>query len=51
MLTAKTKLNSRDHGRGIEKFFGPKDVCETKLLPGFQLACEPVFAAAGEPSE
>jgi len=32
----------------IEKKLGENDVVETKLLPGFQLPCRPVFDAAGE---
>jgi Uma2 family endonuclease len=31
----------------IEKTLGPKDICETKLLPGFKLACKAIFDAAG----
>ena len=30
----------------IEKTLGADDVCETKLLPGFKLACKEVFAVA-----
>ena len=32
----------------IEKRLGPDDTCETKLLPGFKLACKPIFDAAAE---
>lgn len=32
----------------IEKVLGPKDHIETKLLPGFKLACRAIFEAAGE---
>jgi Uma2 family endonuclease len=38
----------RGRSQWIEKTLGPEDVCETKLLPGFQLACRAVFEAAGE---
>jgi hypothetical protein len=41
----------RGRSQWIEKLLGPKDVCEAKLLPGFQLACAPVFAAASELNE
>ena len=29
-----------------EKTLGPGDIYETKLLPGFQLPCQAIFAAA-----
>ena len=32
----------------IAKTLGPDDVCETKLLPGFQVACRAIFDAAKE---
>ncbi len=32
----------------IEKTLGPKDVIESKLLPGFKLACKAIFDAAGD---
>ncbi|MBI3824116.1 MAG: Uma2 family endonuclease, partial [Planctomycetes bacterium] len=32
----------------IEKRLGPDDVCATKLLPGFKLACQVIFDAAAE---
>ncbi len=32
----------------IEKTLGPADAIETKLLPGFKLACRVIFEAAGE---
>ena len=32
----------------IEKTLGPKDACETKLLPGFKLPCKAIFEAATE---
>jgi Uma2 family endonuclease len=31
----------------IENCLGPDDVCTTKLLPGFRLACQAIFDAAG----
>jgi Uma2 family endonuclease len=30
-----------------ELTLGPKDACETKLLPGFRLACKAIFEAGG----
>ncbi len=30
----------------IEKRLGPDDLCTSKLLPGFTLACKPIFDAA-----
>jgi Uma2 family endonuclease len=30
------------------KTLGPNDACETKLLPGFKLACRTIFEAAGK---
>lgn len=36
---------SRGRSRWTEKFLGPSDACETKLLPGFRLPCKPNFAA------
>jgi Uma2 family endonuclease len=38
----------RGKSQWTEKTLGPEDVCETKLLPGFKLACRGVFEAAGE---
>jgi Uma2 family endonuclease len=38
----------RGRSQWTEKALGPADVCETKLLPGFKLACRTVFEAAGE---
>ncbi len=35
----------------IEKTLGPKDACETKLLPGFKLPCRAIFDAAGNADE
>lgn len=32
----------------VEKHLGRGDVCETKLLPGFQLPCAAIFDAAGD---
>ena len=37
----------RDQERWTERSLGPVDVYETPLLPGFRLACGPVFEAAG----
>jgi len=41
------------HGRSkwTEKTLEPKDVCETKLLPGFKLSCGEIFAAGKENDE
>ena len=36
----------RGRSQWIEKPLGPADVCETKLLPGFKLACQAIFDAA-----
>jgi Uma2 family endonuclease len=38
----------RGRSQWIEKTLGPADICETKLLPGFQLDCRAVFEAAGK---
>jgi Uma2 family endonuclease len=35
----------------IEKTLGPEDICETKLLPGFKLSCQAIFALAGDVGE
>ena len=32
----------------IEKAIGPDGTCETKLLPGFKLPCQAIFALDGE---
>jgi Uma2 family endonuclease len=36
----------RSRGRWAEHMLRPPEVYQTRLLPGFELACEPVFAAA-----
>jgi Uma2 family endonuclease len=41
----------RGRSQWTEKKLGPTDVCETKLLPGFQLPCRTIFEAAGEEGE
>ncbi|MFL5242055.1 MAG: Uma2 family endonuclease [Gemmataceae bacterium] len=41
-------LLRRGRSQWIEKALGPGDVCQTKLLPGFQLPCLTIFEAAGE---
>lgn len=41
----------RGRSQWTEKTLGPADTCETKLLPGFQLSCQEIFAAAGEESD
>jgi len=41
----------RGRSQWTEKKLGPADVCETKLLPGFQLPCRTIFQAAREESE
>ena len=38
----------RGRSQWTEKWLGPVDVCETKLLPGFKLACREVFGVAEE---
>ena len=38
----------RGRAQWTEKPLGPGDVCETKLLPGFKLACQAIFEAAEE---
>jgi hypothetical protein len=38
----------RGRSQWTEKTLGPKDACETKLLPGFTLPVQAVFDAAGE---
>jgi Uma2 family endonuclease len=38
----------RGRSQWIEKSHGPNDSCETKLLPGFTLACAAVFEAGAE---
>ncbi len=41
------------HGKSdwIEKRLGPDDLCTSKLLPGFALACKPIFDAAAAADE
>lgn len=41
----------RGRTQWIEKSLGPKDVCETKLLPGFKLPCRAIFEAPAEGEE
>jgi Uma2 family endonuclease len=41
----------RGRSQWSEKTLGPKDFCETKLLPGFKLSCSALFAAAAERDE
>jgi Uma2 family endonuclease len=36
----------RGRSQWTEKTLGPKDTCETKLLPGFQLPCQAIFDVA-----
>lgn len=38
----------RGRSQWFEKTLGPKDHCETKLLPGFKLSCKAVFDAAND---
>jgi Uma2 family endonuclease len=38
----------RGRSQWTEKTLGPADSCETKLLPGFKLACRAIFEAAAE---
>ena len=44
---AQVLILKRGRSQWTEKTLGPADVCETKLLPGFKLPCQPVFEAAG----
>jgi Uma2 family endonuclease len=39
----------RGRSQWTEKMLGAADACETKLLPGFKLPCEEIFAVAEEP--
>jgi Uma2 family endonuclease len=41
----------RGRTKWIEKTLGPAHLCETKLLPGFKLACKAIFDAAGDGEE
>ena len=41
----------RGRSQWTERTFGPADVCATKLLPGFKLACRAIFDAADERGE
>ena len=41
-------LLKRGRTQWTEKTLEAADVCETKLLPGFKLACRAIFDAAGE---
>jgi Uma2 family endonuclease len=41
----------RGRTQWIEKTLGRNDFCETKLLPGFKLACQAIFDAANEQGE
>ena|SRR5438067_254249 len=41
----------RGRSQWTEKMLGPKDVCETKMLPAFKLPCRDIFALAGEVEE
>jgi len=45
---AQVLILKRGRSQWTEKALGPADIWETKLLPGFQLACRAVFEAAGE---
>lgn len=38
----------RGKSKWIEKALGPDGFCETKLLPGFKLPCQAIFALADE---
>jgi Uma2 family endonuclease len=38
----------RGRSQWTQKTLGPADACETKLLPGFKLACRAIFDVAGE---
>ena len=37
----------REHDQWSERSLTPDDIYETPLLPGFRLACRPIFEAAG----
>ncbi len=41
----------RGRSQWTEKKLGPKEVCETKLLPAFQLPCQTIFQAAQQEGE
>jgi Uma2 family endonuclease len=41
----------RGKSKWIEKRLGPNDLCISKLLPGFTLACKPIFDAAAAADE
>jgi Uma2 family endonuclease len=41
----------RGRSEWVEKMLGPKDMCETNLLPGFKLACRDIFAMAEDVEE
>jgi hypothetical protein len=41
----------RGRSRWIDKYLGPSDSVQSKLLPGFTMPCQPIFDAAGEASE
>lgn len=41
-------LLRRGKAQWIEKFLGPAETVETKLLPGFEMLCQPIFDAAGD---
>ncbi|MSU77189.1 MAG: Uma2 family endonuclease [Gemmataceae bacterium] len=41
----------RNKNACIQKTLGLQDICQSKLLPGFTLACQAIFAAAGEQEE
>ena len=42
----KITILQRSRGKWKEKVLGRDDTYETKLLPGFQLSCRPIFEAA-----
>ena len=44
-------LLRRGRAAWMEKTLGPTNICETKLLPGFQLPCQAIFDAAQEVEE
>lgn len=48
---AQVVLLRRGKSDWIEKFLGPDEIIESKLLPGFKLPCQSIFAAAAEQDE
>jgi Uma2 family endonuclease len=47
----KVTVLKRGRSDWTSKTLGPKDACETRLLPGFKLLCRDIFKAAAEAEE